>query len=49
MQGALFAMIDAGTDLARDIQTGFFNRLALTPLRARAARRPARRLADRWA
>ena len=33
MQGALFATTNAGTDLARDIQTGFLNRLALTPLR----------------
>jgi ABC-2 type transport system permease protein len=33
MQGALFVAITAGTDLAKDIETGFFNRLALTPLR----------------
>jgi len=33
MQGALFATMNAGADLARDIQTGFMNRLALTPLR----------------
>lgn len=33
VQGALFATMNAGTDLARDIQTGFLNRLALTPLR----------------
>ena len=33
MQGALFSVINAGTDLARDIETGFLNRLALTPLR----------------
>jgi ABC-2 type transport system permease protein len=33
IQGALFATMNAGTDLARDIQDGFFNRLALTPLR----------------
>jgi ABC-2 type transport system permease protein len=32
IQGALFATMNAGTDLARDIQDGFFNRLALTPL-----------------
>lgn len=32
IQGALFATMNAGTDLARDIQTGFFNRLALTPM-----------------
>jgi ABC-2 type transport system permease protein len=36
MQGALFATMNAGTDLARDIQTGFLNRLALTPLRGSA-------------
>jgi ABC-2 type transport system permease protein len=36
MQGALFATMNAGTDLARDIQTGFLNRLALTPMRAPA-------------
>jgi len=36
IQGALFATINAGTDLARDIQTGFLNRLALTPLRGAA-------------
>ncbi|HEX2044963.1 MAG TPA: ABC transporter permease [Gaiellaceae bacterium] len=36
MQGALFATTNAGTDLARDIQTGFLNRLALTPLRGSA-------------
>ena len=33
IQGALFATMNAGTDLARDIQTGFFSRLALTPMR----------------
>jgi ABC-2 type transport system permease protein len=33
LQGALFATMNAGTDLARDIQTGFLNRLALTPVR----------------
>jgi ABC-2 type transport system permease protein len=36
MQGALFIAVTAGTDLARDIQSGFFNRLALTPLRSSA-------------
>ena len=36
MQGALFAASTAGTDLARDIDTGFLNRLALTPLRSTA-------------
>jgi len=33
MQGALFSVMNAGTDLAGDIETGFLNRLALTPLR----------------
>ncbi len=33
LQGALFATMNAGTDLAHDIQTGFLNRLSLTPLR----------------
>ena len=33
IQGALFATMNTGTDLARDIQTGFLNRLALTPMR----------------
>jgi ABC-2 type transport system permease protein len=36
IQGALFVAITAGTDLARDIESGFFNRLALTPLRGGA-------------
>ena len=36
IQGALFAVMNAGTDLARDIETGFLNRLALTPLRGAA-------------
>jgi ABC-2 type transport system permease protein len=36
IQGALFSTMNAGTDLARDIQTGFLNRLALTPLRGSA-------------
>ncbi len=33
LQGAVFATVNCGTDLARDIQTGFLNRLALTPVR----------------
>jgi ABC-2 type transport system permease protein len=33
MQGALFASGTAGVDLARDIDNGFLNRLALTPMR----------------
>ncbi len=36
IQGALFATMNAGTDLARDIQTGFLNRLLLTPMRSAA-------------
>jgi ABC-2 type transport system permease protein len=36
IQGALFATINAGADLARDIQTGFLNRLSLTPMRGSA-------------
>jgi ABC-2 type transport system permease protein len=36
IQGALFASGIAGTDLARDIDTGFMNRLALTPMRGSA-------------
>jgi ABC-2 type transport system permease protein len=36
MQGALFSVMNAGTDLARDIESGFLNRLALTPLRGGA-------------
>src|SRR5919206_1979097 len=33
MQGAIFSVMNAGTNLARDVETGFLNRLALTPLR----------------
>jgi ABC-2 type transport system permease protein len=33
IQGALFSTMNAGTELARDVQTGFVNRLALTSLR----------------
>ncbi|HEY6398374.1 MAG TPA: ABC transporter permease [Solirubrobacteraceae bacterium] len=36
IQGALFVAVSTGTDLARDIETGFFNRLALTPLKGAA-------------
>jgi ABC-2 type transport system permease protein len=36
IQGALFSTINAGADLARDIQTGFLNRLSLTPMRGSA-------------
>lgn len=34
MQGALFAATTAGTELATDIESGFLDRLQLTPLRA---------------
>jgi ABC-2 type transport system permease protein len=33
IQGALFATLNTGTDLARDISTGFLSRLSLTPMR----------------
>jgi len=33
IQGALLATINANVEFARDIQTGFLNRLALTPVR----------------
>jgi ABC-2 type transport system permease protein len=36
MQGALFSVMNAGTDLARDVETGFLDRLAMTPLRGAA-------------
>ncbi len=36
VQGAMFVSISTGTSLARDIETGFLNRLALTPLRSEA-------------
>ena len=36
IQGALFATMNAGTDLARDIESGFLSRLSLTPLRGAA-------------
>ncbi len=36
MQGALFSLLNSGTNLARDIETGFLNRLALTPVRGAA-------------
>ena len=32
IQGALFASINAGSAVARDVETGFLNRLALTPM-----------------
>ncbi len=33
IQGALYTVVSAGTDLARDIESGFINRLALTRIR----------------
>ncbi len=36
VQAALFGAITAGSDLARDIETGFFDRLSLTPMRPAA-------------
>ena len=33
IQGALFSAMSAGTNIANDIETGFLNRLSLTPLR----------------
>ncbi len=33
IQGALFSTMNAGTDIARDVDTGFINRLSLTSLR----------------
>jgi ABC-2 type transport system permease protein len=36
MQGGLFAATTAGTELATDIESGFLDRLQLTPLRASA-------------
>jgi ABC-2 type transport system permease protein len=36
IQGGLFSAMNTGTNLARDIETGFLNRLALTPLRGAA-------------
>jgi ABC-2 type transport system permease protein len=36
IQGAMFVSITAGVDLAKDIETGFLNRLAMTPMRGEA-------------
>jgi ABC-2 type transport system permease protein len=36
IQGSLFASINAGTALARDVETGFLKRLALTPMQRAA-------------
>jgi ABC-2 type transport system permease protein len=36
IQGSLFAAINAGSSLARDVETGFLKRLALTPMQRAA-------------
>ncbi len=36
VQGAMFVSISAGVDLAKDIETGFLSRLAMTPVRGEA-------------
>jgi ABC-2 type transport system permease protein len=36
IQGSLFAMINAGSALARDVETGFLRRLAMTPMQRAA-------------
>jgi len=36
IQGSLFAAINAGTAMARDVETGFLKRLAMTPMRRMA-------------
>src|SRR4051812_30534006 len=36
IQGSLFASINAGSAIARDVETGFLNRLALTPMQRSA-------------
>ncbi len=36
MQGAIFSMMNSGTDLARDVESGFLKRLAMTPMRRTA-------------
>ena len=33
IQASLFGAVTAGSDLARDIESGFFDRLSLTPMR----------------
>jgi ABC-2 type transport system permease protein len=33
IQGSMFSLINTGTNLAEDIESGFFHRLALTPMR----------------
>jgi ABC-2 type transport system permease protein len=36
IQGSLFAMLNAGTAMARDVETGFLKRLAMTPMQRAA-------------
>src|SRR3954464_15959188 len=36
IQGSLFASINAGSGIARDVETGFLNRLALMPMQRSA-------------
>ena len=36
IQGAMFSLVNTGTNLAEDIESGFFERLALTPMRRSA-------------
>ena len=36
VQGAMFVSVNAGVDFAKDIETGFLNRLAMTPMRGEA-------------
>ena len=36
IQGSLFAMINAGSAMARDVETGFLKRLAMTPMQRAA-------------
>jgi ABC-2 type transport system permease protein len=36
VQGAMFVSINAGVDLARDIESGFLDRLSMTPVRGEA-------------
>jgi ABC-2 type transport system permease protein len=33
IQGGMFSLVNTGTNLAEDVESGFFNRLSLTPLR----------------
>ena len=36
IQGSLFALVNAGSSLARDVETGFLRRLAMTPMQRAA-------------